>query len=100
MTTPAARADGGPADSSGKITLDAVLAAPLEIIDRDGADAPSMRYLARALDRMMLYRHAPGKAALLDGVAETVLAQLQVDSYVDYDPVVVSTTRPCSRSAT
>jgi AcrR family transcriptional regulator len=28
---------------------------------------------------MILYRHAPSKAALLDGVAETVLAQLQVD---------------------
>src|SRR5580658_10062536 len=48
----------------------------------DGADALSMRRLARVLDRdpMILYRHAPGKAALLDGVAETVLAQLQVDS--------------------
>ena len=81
MTTPAARAAGGPADG-GKITRDAVLAAALEIIDRDGADALSMRRLARALDRdpMILYRHAPGKAALLDGVAETVLTQLHVDS--------------------
>jgi AcrR family transcriptional regulator len=78
MTTLTARA----ADGSGKITRDAVLAAALEIIDRDGADALSMRRLARALDRdpMILYRHAPGKAALLDGVAETVLAQLHVDS--------------------
>src|SRR5258708_13636592 len=78
MTTPTARA----ADGSGKITRDAVLAAALEIIDRDGADALSMRRLARALDRdpMILYRHAPGKAALLDGVAETVLAHLDVDS--------------------
>src|SRR5271156_5619977 len=76
MTTTTARA----ADGSGKITRDAVLAAALEIIDRDGADALSMRRLARALDRdpMILYRHAPGKAALLDGVAETVLAQLHV----------------------
>ena len=41
-----------------------------------------MRRLARALNRdpMILYRHAPNKAALLDGVAETVLAQLHVDS--------------------
>jgi hypothetical protein len=29
---------------------------------------------------MILYRHAPNKAALLDGVAEIVLAQLKVDS--------------------
>jgi Tetracyclin repressor-like, C-terminal domain len=28
---------------------------------------------------MILYRHAPGKAALLDGVVEIVLAQLRVD---------------------
>jgi AcrR family transcriptional regulator len=41
-----------------------------------------MRRLARALGRdpMILYRHAPNKAALLDSVAETVLAQLTVDS--------------------
>ena len=73
MTTPTA---------GGKITRDAVLAAALEIIDRDGTDALSMRRLARALNRdpMILYRHAPNKAALLDGVAETVLAQLHVDS--------------------
>ena len=77
MTTPTARTDG-----SGKITRDVVLAAALEIIDRDGADALSMRRLARALDRdpMILYRHAPNKAALLNGVTETVLAQLRVDS--------------------
>jgi AcrR family transcriptional regulator len=65
-----------------KITRDLVLATALEIIDRDGAEALSMRRLAAALDRdpMILYRHAPNKAALLDGVAETVLAQLKVDS--------------------
>jgi AcrR family transcriptional regulator len=69
------------ANGSGKITREVVLAAALEIIDADGAEALSMRRLARALDRdpMILYRHAPNKAALLDGVAETVLAQLTVD---------------------
>src|ERR1700677_784950 len=66
---------------NGKITRDVVLTTALEIIDRDGADGLSMRGLARALDRdpMILYRHAPNKAALLDGVAETVLAQLKVN---------------------
>jgi AcrR family transcriptional regulator len=80
MTTPAAGRN--PANGNGKITRDVVLAAALEIIDRDGTDALSMRRLARALDRdpMILYRHAPNKAALLDGVAETVLARLEVDS--------------------
>ena len=76
---PAARNAAG--NSDGKITRDLVLATALELIDRDGADALSMRRLAAALDRdpMILYRHAPGKAALLDGVVETVLAQLRVD---------------------
>ena len=65
----------------GKITRDVLLAAALEIIDRDGAGGLSMRRLARAVNRdpMVLYRHAPNKAALLDGVAEIVLAQLKVD---------------------
>jgi AcrR family transcriptional regulator len=84
MTRPPADRTTGDAaaNGSGKITREAVLAAALEIIDRDGADGLSMRRLARALGRdpMILYRHAPNKAALLDGVAETVLAQLTVDS--------------------
>jgi len=79
---PAGRDDGGArANPGGKITRDVVLAAALELIDRDGADGLSMLRLARVLGRdpMILYRHAPNKAALLDGVAETVLAQLKVD---------------------
>src|SRR5450755_3985133 len=80
MTPPPAARDTT-ANGGGKITRDVVLAAALEIIDRDGADALSMRRLARALDRdpMILYRHAPNKAALLDGVVEVVLAQLKVE---------------------
>src|SRR5580698_4996900 len=80
--SPADRAvQGAGAHRDGKITRDVVLAAALEIIDRDGADGLSMRRLARAVNRdpVVLYRHAPNKAALLDGVAEIVLAQLKVD---------------------
>ena len=83
-----ARPQAGPvagdtaASEDGKITRDVILAAALAIIDADGADGLSMRRLARALGRdpMILYRHTPSKAALLDGVAEIVLAQLRVDS--------------------
>jgi len=66
---------------NGKITRELVLATALELIDREGADALSMRRLGAALGRdpMILYRHAPAKATLLDGVVETVLAQLKVD---------------------
>src|SRR5580692_8318189 len=82
MATKTAPGSDDADNRSVRITRDGILAAALDIIDRDGADALSMRRLARALDRdpMILYRHAPNKAALLDGVAEAVLAQLKVDS--------------------
>jgi AcrR family transcriptional regulator len=83
MTSPPTDGTAPVADMTrdGKITREVVLAAALEIIDRDGADGLSMRRLARAVNRdpVVLYRHAPNKAALLDGVAEIVLAQLKVD---------------------
>ncbi|WP_152628372.1 TetR/AcrR family transcriptional regulator, partial [Streptacidiphilus neutrinimicus] len=65
----------------GKLTRERMLACALEIVDRDGVEKLSMRALARALGRdpMSLYRHADNKAALLDGIAETVVAQLTVD---------------------
>ncbi|MDT2005269.1 TetR family transcriptional regulator [Rhodococcus opacus] len=68
--------DGAP------ITRERILACALDLIDRDGIDGLSMRRLGKALGRdpMTLYRHAPNKAALLDGVAESVLGQLEVDT--------------------
>ncbi|WP_330234023.1 TetR/AcrR family transcriptional regulator C-terminal domain-containing protein [Nocardia sp. NBC_00508] len=66
----------------GPVTRAAVLAAALEIIDRDGVDGLSMRRLAEAVGRdpMVIYRHVANKAAVLDGVAEIVFAQLSVDA--------------------
>ncbi|WP_181720652.1 TetR/AcrR family transcriptional regulator C-terminal domain-containing protein [Nocardia gipuzkoensis] len=66
----------------GPVTRAVVLTAALEIIDRDGVDGLSMRRLAEAVGRdpMVIYRHVPNKAAVLDGVAELVLAQLSVDA--------------------
>jgi AcrR family transcriptional regulator len=83
MTSPPADrtvADIG-ANREGKITREVVLAAALDLIDRDGADALSIRRLAAVLHRdpMSLYRHARNKADVLDGVTEVVLAQLKVD---------------------
>ena len=74
-------AKGANRGEDGKITREVVFATALEIIDSDGIDALSMRRLGAALGRdpMVLYRRAPGKAALLDGVVETVLAELKVD---------------------
>ncbi|MGY2063409.1 TetR/AcrR family transcriptional regulator, partial [Nocardia gipuzkoensis] len=74
------RSAAGRADSP--VTRAAVLAAALEIVDRDGVDGLSMRRLAEAVGRdpMVIYRHVPNKAAVLDGVAEVVFAQLAVDT--------------------
>ncbi len=83
MTSPSSGRHAGvsTAVGTGKITRDVVLATALQLIDRDGADALSMRRLGQALGRdpMALYRYAPNKAALLDGVTEIVLTQLSVD---------------------
>ncbi len=62
-----------------------VLAGALALIDADGIEALSMRRLGRALGRdpMRLYRHAASKDALLDGVVELVLAELDVPASHD-----------------
>lgn len=67
---------------NGPVTRESVLSAALTIIDRDGIDALSMRRLAEAVGRdpMVIYRHLPNKAAVLDGVAELVFDQLSVDA--------------------
>ncbi|MEV4557880.1 TetR/AcrR family transcriptional regulator C-terminal domain-containing protein [Kitasatospora sp. NPDC049285] len=83
MTTPPAipAVEERDAPTDNRLSRERVLACALEIIDREGVERMSMRRLARALghDPMSLYRYAPNKAALLDGVTETVLAELRVD---------------------
>ena len=66
-------ADGRP------ITRSLILQTALEIVDRDGEDGLSMRRLSEAVGRdpVMLYRHVPNKAAVLDGVAERLKIQPQ-----------------------
>jgi len=68
--------------NSGQLTRSIILQAALAIVDRDGVDGLSMRRLSDALGRdpVMIYRHVPNKAAVLDGVAEIVLAQLSVNT--------------------
>jgi AcrR family transcriptional regulator len=59
-----------------------LLAAALDIVDRDGIEALSMRRLGQALGRdpMSLYRLAPDKAAVLDGLVECVVEELSVST--------------------
>lgn len=70
-----------PASSSptrAKLTRSAILAAALELVDREGTEALSMRRLGKDLgvEAMSLYNHIPNKAALLDGLVEQVIAKL------------------------
>jgi AcrR family transcriptional regulator len=73
------RVDG---EKAGQISRSLILQAALGIIDRDGVQGLSMRRLSEAVGRdpTVLYRHVPNKAAVLDGVAEVMLAQLSVDT--------------------
>ena len=60
------------------LTREKVIAAAVKVIDREGPDSFSLRRLASELDIevMSLYNHVPNKEALLDGVAETLLARI------------------------
>ncbi|MFC4531709.1 TetR/AcrR family transcriptional regulator [Sphaerisporangium dianthi] len=60
------------------LTRARIVAAATDLIEREGADAVSMRRIAADLGVgvMSLYNHVPSKAALLDAVAETVLSQI------------------------
>ena len=73
---------GVPGKDSDQLSRSVILKTALAIVNRDGMDGLTMRRLSNALGRdpVMLYRHVPNKAAVLDGVVEIVLAQLLVDT--------------------
>jgi AcrR family transcriptional regulator len=60
-----------------KLTVDAVIAAAIELADEAGIAALSMRALAERLEvgTMTLYTHVPGKAELVDLMVDTVLGE-------------------------
>ncbi|KAA8883965.1 TetR family transcriptional regulator [Nocardia colli] len=61
-----------------KLTTIAILRTAVDLADRDGIDALSMRRLASELGAATagLYRYFPDREALLDGMAELVLAEI------------------------
>jgi AcrR family transcriptional regulator len=61
------------------LSRDRIVAAAVDLIEREGADAVSMRRIAAELGVgvMSLYNHVPNKSALLDAVAENVLSQVE-----------------------
>lgn len=60
------------------LSRERILEAALALVDREGLEALSMRRLGVELgvEAMSLYRYVPSKAALLDGLHETVLAEM------------------------
>ena len=68
-----------------QLSSERVLAAALALVDAEGVDALTMRRLARELDcnAMALYRYAASREALLDGVVETVMAELVIAPHGD-----------------
>lgn len=63
-----------------RLNRELVLKTALELVDAEGLEALTMRSLAQKLgcDPMSIYRYAENRAALLDGVAETVMNELDV----------------------
>jgi len=61
------------------LTRERVLATAVELADRGGAEALSMRKLGQelAVDPMALYRHVRNKDDLLDGVLAVVVGQME-----------------------
>jgi AcrR family transcriptional regulator len=61
-----------------QLTRERVMAAAIELADRDGIESISMRKLAQELgvEAMSLYTHVRNKNDLLDGLADAVIGQI------------------------
>jgi AcrR family transcriptional regulator len=60
------------------LTRERILQAAIELADRDGIDALSMRKLGKALgvEAMSLYHHVANKGDLLDGITDAVVTEI------------------------
>ena len=74
------RKQGRPKIGHEALTRERILVTALELVDKDGIDALSMRRLASELgvDPMALYHHLPGKRAVVAGLVELVFREFQV----------------------
>ncbi len=64
------------------LTRELLIRMALAIVDEEGLDALSMRRLGARLgvDPMAAYRHIPNKEALLDGVVEAVVTEIDLET--------------------
>jgi AcrR family transcriptional regulator len=68
------------------LTRQRIIRAALEIMDREGLEAVSMRRIGRELgvEAMSLYNHVRDKEDILDGICEEVLAEFQLPQVDDW----------------
>ncbi|MFH9011436.1 TetR/AcrR family transcriptional regulator [Streptomyces sp. NPDC017943] len=71
----------------GRLNRERVLASALVLVDREGLSALSMRRLGTELgvEAMALYRYAPSKDSLLDGLVEALYLELEEQLAADGD---------------
>jgi AcrR family transcriptional regulator len=64
------------------LTRDRVLQAAVDVADRDGLGALTMRRLGAELgvEAMSLYKHVAGKEEILDGILELVVGEIEIPS--------------------
>ena len=73
------------------LTRQRALAAAVDLADRHGLAAVSMRKLAEALgvEAMSLYHHVPNKQHILDGMVEAVFAEIELPpDNLDWKPAM------------
>src|SRR3984957_10642348 len=65
-----------------QLTRERVMAAAIELADREGIESISMRKLAQELgvEAMSLYTHVRSKNDLLDGMADAVISQIPISA--------------------
>lgn len=68
-------------DDASNLTMDKIVAAALRISDANGLEALSMRKLGAELgvDPMAIYRHLPGKDALLNSLVIAVFSRMELN---------------------
>jgi AcrR family transcriptional regulator len=73
------QADADSVERRTPLTRDRVLRVAMELADRDGLEALSMRKLGQELgvDAMALYRHVRSKDDLFDGIIELIVGEIE-----------------------
>lgn len=81
-------AGGAPPSQRQPLSRDRIVSTALELIESSGLANLSMRRLGEQLgvEAMSLYRHVPGREALLDAVVERIVAEMEQDHDVLIEP--------------